>query len=266
VLRVFGVPRAIAARARWMGVYQSPFNDLPVALCLDQLRLWDRPPVSESSARVWLQLGFASCALRERRFADAAAAIAAARGVTHAPVDAQLELALAEAYLASRSGDREVSGAVSAGGLVARRGGAIAGLLDHAEALCARVEDSPDAACFRARLVDHRAYHLNRAGAHAEALALYAALPDEDVHPFASYRRDAGRAFGLWRTGARDAALALAHRACDHAGDGGYTRLRAMGLLLVHRISGDATALARAHAIAARLGDTELRARLDRAG
>jgi hypothetical protein len=64
LLRVFGVPKSIEARLRWMGLYQSPFNDLPLALCLDQLRLWDRPPISESRARVWIELGQASCAAR----------------------------------------------------------------------------------------------------------------------------------------------------------------------------------------------------------
>ena len=56
-------------------------------------------------------------------------------------------------------------------------------------------------------------------------------------------------------------------RACEHAGDGGYTRLRAMGLLLVAQVQGrpggDA-ARARARAIARRLGDGELLARADR--
>jgi hypothetical protein len=52
------------------------------------------------------------------------------------------------------------------------------------------------------------------------------------LHPFASYRRDAGLACGLHRIGRTDEALACAARACEHAGDGGYTRLRVMGLLL----------------------------------
>lgn len=255
VLRAFGLPRAIGDRARWLGVYHSPFTDLPIALCLDQLRLWDRPPVSESPARVWIQLGFASCALRERRFAEAATALAAARAVAHAPLDARLELALAEGYLASRDARADADAVIAA-------------LLDHAEALLAALaaaSNAPgDVACFRARLVDQRAYQHNRAGAHAAARALYATLPDDDVHPFASYRRDAGRAFAELRAGDRDAALALAHRACRHAGDGGYIRLRAMGLILAWRIAGDADALARARAIADRLGDLELHARLDR--
>jgi hypothetical protein len=248
VLRVFGPPQSIEARLRWMGLYHSPFNDLPVALCVDQLRIWDRPPVSESRARVWVQLGLASCALRERRYDDAAHHADQARAA-QGPDAARIELALLDGYIASRRGV----------------GDAVAPALAAAEQLLASASLEPDdAACFRARLVDQRAYQLNKAGDHAAALALFAALPDADVHPFASYRRDAGRAYGHHRAGQRDPAVTLAHRAIDHAGDGGYTRLRAMGLILLARITGDAEPRARARAIATRLADVELLARADR--
>jgi len=95
---------------------------------------------------------------------------------------------------------------------------------------------------------------------------LFAALPDADEHPFASYRRDAGRAYAAHKLGKRDEALALAQRAIEYAGDGGYTRLRAMGLLLVAKITGDKGPVERARAIAVRLADTELAARVDRNG
>lgn len=127
---------------------------------------------------------------------------------------------------------------------------------------------SPDGACFQARLADHEAFDANRRGDSARALALYRALPAEDVHPFASYRRDAGLAFGLHRQGARDEALGMARRACEHAGDGGYVRLRVMGLLMIARIQGapdHASTLARAAAIAKRLEDPELWVRVERA-
>ena len=248
VLRVFGPPKAIEDRLRWMGLYHSPFNDLPVSLCLDQLRIWDRPPVSASRARVWVQLGLASCALRERRYDDAAHHADLARAA-QGPDPARLELALLDGYVASRRGLVD----------------AIEPALAAASHLMASATFEPDdAACFRARLVDQRAYQLNKAGDHAGALALFAALPDVDVHPFASYRRDAGRAYGLHRAGRRDDAIALAQRAIDHAGDGGYTRLRAMGLILLARITGDSEPLARARSIAARLADSELAARADR--
>jgi len=255
VLRVFGVPQTIEARLRWMGLYQSPFTDLPLALCLDQLRVWDRPPVSSSRARVWIQLGYASCALRQQRFDEAAGhtaqANAALAGLDTSYDVARVEVLLIDAYIASRRGDDA----------------AVDALLQRVEPLLVNVE-SLDAACCRARLVDQRAYQLNRRGDHAAARALYAALPDADTHPFASYRRDAGRAFGELAAGNRSEALRLAEQACRHAGDGGYARLRAMGLLLVVRIVGvsdGAAILARARSIADRLDDAELRGRCDKA-
>jgi hypothetical protein len=245
LVRVFGVPVAIEDRVRWLGLYHSPFNDLPVPLCLDQLRGWDRPPLSGARARVWLHLGYATCALRVRDLADGARHAARARGLADVG-SAQLEVALVDAYIASRIDEP-----------------AVAALLAHAHALLPAIADPADHACFAARLVDHEAYALNRAGAHAEALARYASLPGEDVHPFASYRRDAGLAYGAFRTGDRDRGIALAQRAIQHAGDGGYTRLRAMGLLLLAHLAGDVAARERARAIATRLGDVELLARAE---
>src|SRR5688500_5887809 len=45
VLAAIGLPGAAEARTRWMGAYHSRFVDLPVPLCLDLVRLWDRPPI-----------------------------------------------------------------------------------------------------------------------------------------------------------------------------------------------------------------------------
>lgn len=268
VLRVFGVPAPVEARLRWMGLYHSPFNDLPIALCLDQLRLWDRPPVAASRARAWLHLGRASCALRGRQLAEARAHVArcheALASAASGHDDARLEALLVEAFAASRD-----EGAA-----------AVARLLDRAAALLAGATlPAADRACFEARLADQRAYQLNRAGDVHAALALYQALPAADLHPFASYRRDAGLAYGHHRLGETALARQLAERACQHAGDGGYVRLRAMGLLLLARIAGAAdpgdpgdlssvaaAALRRAAAIAERLDDGELRARVTAAG
>ncbi len=247
LLRVFGPPATVESRLRWMGLYHSPFTDLPIALCVDQLRLWDRPPISESRARVWIQLGYATCALRQRRFDEAAQHCVQARA-GEVPDDARIELALVDAYIASRTD------------------GDVTALLDAAErVLAGSVLAVEDVACFRARIADQRAFQLNRAGAYAEGLALYDALPADDVHPFASYRRDAGRAYGLDRTGRTAEALVLAHRAIAHAGDGGYTRLRAMGLLMLAKLGSAPEAVERARAIAVRLGDDELLARVERA-
>jgi hypothetical protein len=257
LVRVFGVPRTIEDRVRWLGLYHSPFTDLPVDLCLDQLRLWDRPPMSSARARVWIHLGFAGCALRMRRMEDAVVHCDRTRAVLR-PLGrdydlARIELALIEAFIASH------------------RAGEVEAALDRAAALLssAALADG-DRACLTARLADQRAYQLNRAGKYGAALALYQALPATDVHPFASYRRDAGFAYGYHRTERVAEAIEMAHRACTHAGDGGYTRLRAMGLILIAKIGGpDAAAsyglLARARAIGARLGDDELIARCDKA-
>lgn len=247
LLRVFGVPTSIEARLRWMGLYHSPFNDLPLALCLDQVRVWDRPPVSTSRARVWVHLGHASCALRQHlpeAAQHAALAAAALAGLPSSYDVARVEVLLIDAFLASRGNDAA----------------AVDELLDRVPPLLDTLA-SDDAACCEARLVDQRAYQLNRRGEYAAAHALYRTLPDKDVHPFASYRRDAGLAYGAYKSGNRDDAVRLAERACEHAGDGGYTRLRAMGLLLLAKVldgEGRGAALARARSIAERLGDTEL--------
>ncbi len=254
LVRVFGMPKTIEDRVRWLGLYHSPFNDLPVALCLDQLRLWDRPPMSGSRARLWIHLGFATCATRTRRLDDArthVARVAEALAALDSAYDlARVELVLLDAFLASHDdrADREV---------------AVASALDRAAALVpSPAIDAADRACFEARLVDQRAYQLNRRDDHAAALALYQTLPAGDVHPFASYRRDAGLAYGYFKTGRTADALSLVQRAIAHAGDGGYTRLRAMGLLMQARITEDAalraTSIERACTIARRLGDDEL--------
>lgn len=260
LLRRFGVPRAIEDRLRWMGLYHSPFNDLPLALCQDQLRLWDQPPVSTSRARVWLELAAASVALRQRDFAAAsekltsAAKTLATAGPDATPrAEARVEVALTRAYLESRTGsDASVA----------------AYLAEATQALAAAQLADGDRACFLARLVDQRGFQLNRQGEYASALALYQGLPGVDVHPFASYRRDAGLAFGYLRLGQREEARQHALRACEYAGDGGFARLRVMSLIMLARIEGGpaaAATLARAQASALRLGDEELQLRVTRA-
>jgi hypothetical protein len=241
LLRAFGMPRAVEQRLRWMGLYHSPFNDLPISLCLDQLRAWDRPPVAESKARVWLHLGLASVALRSREFSTAQDHLEKAES-SSPPIDAQLEIALSRAYLNSRIQEKVD--------------------LDSAEKLLADCEIDRD--CFTARLIDHRAYHLNRAENFREALSLYESLPKADVHPFASYRREAGLAYGHFKLGNQLRAQEHAKSACDHAGDGGYVRLRVMALILMARVNDDESYLARARSIAERIEDTELLERISR--
>jgi len=252
LIRTFGVPQPIEQRLRWLGLYHSPFSDLPVELCLDQLRLWDRPPVSTSRARVWLHLGFASCGLRRRDHDDATTHARRARSSLAAlgpDYDtARIELHFIEAYLASRRDGAEADHD--------------AALTEAARLLGTATLPDDDRACFLARLADHRGYRLNRARDYAAALAEYESIGPTS-HPFASYRRDAGRAYALHKLGRGDEALTSARAAIDHAGDGGYTRLRAMGLLMVAKLRGTEGdgERARALAIADRLGDTELRLR-----
>ena len=100
VLRRFGMPDDVTSRVRWMGQYHTRFSDLPRALCLELLRPWDRPPVSESPARAWVQLGLAGVALRGREHERARACLRqaerAAEGLS------RLEWLLAQSFATSR--------------------------------------------------------------------------------------------------------------------------------------------------------------------
>src|SRR5688500_9544965 len=58
--RFFGMPPSIESWVRWMGQYHRRFADLPVSLCRQQLAMWDRPPVRDSAAGAWIDLGVAS--------------------------------------------------------------------------------------------------------------------------------------------------------------------------------------------------------------
>lgn len=257
LLRAFGLPRSVEARLRWMGVYHSRFTDLPRSLCLDQLRLWDRPPVSAARARVWVELGLASAALRGRDLDAAGVHLRRARAVPGQDAAARAEALLTEAFLVSKHRDRaRVEAALDAAGRI---------LAEEAIA-------PEERACLHARWIDQRAYLENhpppgQAPDTAAALALYQSIPAGDVHPFVSYRRDAGLAYARWRLGDRASAIGLAEAAVRHAGDGGFLRLRAMGLNLLGRILGDAEGervKARALAIAERLEDEELLGRIHR--
>jgi len=229
---------------RWLGQYHARFTDLPVAMCADLVRAWDCPPTTESrTGRAWLALARASLALRDRTHADAIAVLERARvDLAGAPAAARIEALLMRAYVASKTGPSDVTGA---------------------EALLAAVDDVDDRACLEARCIDHRAYELNRAGQHAAAEALYRALPETGPY-FARARRAGGLAYARWKQGAADAAD-HARLAAELAGDGGHARLRAMALQLVARIAGDAAAGERAVAIARGLDDETLLARFIRA-
>ncbi len=254
-LAAFGLPGALSDRVRWLGAYHSRFTDLPVPLCEDLLRVWDRPPVSEApDAQAWLALAHASCALRSARPADAAGHLLRARAVVaRCPPAARVELLLTEAFVASREARDRVDA-----------------LLAEAGAALDAVEEADDRACLRARWIDQEAWQWNKGrrgpADPGAAEALYRSLADEGAPPFARCRRASGLAYCAWRLGRGDEAIAHARAAIDHAGDGGHLRLRAMSLQMLARVGHGAEATKaseRARAIAAQLDDEALRLRFE---
>ncbi len=239
---LFGLPTAIDERVRQLGQYHSRVAELPVSMCEDLVRVWDKPPITEARAgRAWLAVARASIALRLADLDDALAILDRARAdlVAGAPLAARIEAILIRGYVASRTNLA-----------------AVPALLDDATPLIEALDDSHDRACLLARLADHRAYELNQRGEHAAAEAIYRAMPDEGP-TFARTRRANGIAYARWRLGEPDAAqFALA--AIEHAGDGGHLRGRAMALRNYARIASDADAHARAVAIAQHLEDETL--------
>ena len=240
-LRCFGLPKALSERVRWMGLYHSRFTDLPTGLCLELLRPWNRPPTSESPARAWVQLGFASVYLRLRQHELAAQHL---DRVQPTMVAAQLEHALVSSYVLARL---DPSASVAA--------------LDEAERLLPDVEHEDDAACFQSRLIDQRAYRLNKptrgAPDHEAAYGLYASLPE--VAPgFALCRRHNGLGWSSFKLGRTDEAIEHGEASLRIAGDVGSLRLRAMALNLLARATQDASYRTRAQSIAKRLEDQEL--------
>ncbi|MGZ3421678.1 MAG: hypothetical protein ACXVEE_27630 [Polyangiales bacterium] len=249
LLRAFGVPRDVEARVKWMGVYHSRFTDLPVSLCIDQLRVWNRPPVSESRARVWIELGLATAAVRagdrERARIHLGQAELAPSGAA-----ARVEQRLLGAFL-----DRQRATA----------------LLDEAEGMLADPELSRDErTCLLARSLDQRAYQVlhSKAPDFERARRLYEAIPRGDVPPFVLAKRESGLAYVCFRTGDSAAARAHAEAASRHAGDGGFVRLRLSYLGLLAHIVGEgegADAIRERAVRAARLiEDEEIVARLTR--
>jgi hypothetical protein len=279
-IALFGLPTAIDERVRQLGQYHSRLAELPVSMCEDLVRVWDKPPITESRAgRAWLAVARASIAVRLAKLDDAIAIVDRARadlastshsnatsnetGVVATPLAARIEALLIRAYVASRTNLAAVPALlddatrlVDALDADTRASGARDGSVRAQPAL------AHDRVCLRARLADHRAYELNQRGDHEAAEAIYRAMPDEGP-TFARTRRANGIAYARWRRGADDAAqFALA--AIEHAGDGGHLRGRAMALRNYARIANDANAQARAVAIAQHLEDETLLGRFRR--
>ena len=87
-----------------------------------------------------------------------------------------------------------------------------------------------------------------------------AAIPDSTI-PFVSFRKAVGLAYCAWRLGDVDAAVRLAQRAADDAGDGGLVRMRVIALNMLSRVlAGEQAAIVneRAHRMATALEDEDL--------
>ncbi len=253
-LACFGLPSEVDARIRWMGQYHSRFTDLPASIAEELLRPWDRPPVSDSPARIWVLLGWVGLGLRQREevsgLLDQAALLA-----SRAEPAAQVELYLVQSFAWGRSDPAASTTALS-------RAGA---LLESPAGLGMPAEDR---ACLFARWIDQRAYTLNKPAVgppdHAAAVELYRRI-DPDGPLFARCRRENGLGWSRLKLGDRAAAEAHARASVEAAGDRGSLRLRAMALkLLAAATEGETSerAMARARAIASDLEDLALAMRL----
>lgn len=253
--RCFGMPAGIERWLSWLGQYHRRFADLPVSMRARQLELWDRPPVRDAAAGAWIDLGVASVAMRkgDRAGVDARLARAASK-LGRASAALRLEHGLFAARIASEDGDRAAE----------------ARLALSVEALLGAPElSAEDAACYRARLLDAKAYRLLHPDAGvarlAEARACYEAIEGEV--PFALMRRALGLAYCDYREGARASALSRSLEAAEHAADGGLVRFRVMAFNLASRAADgpEASRLReRARRLSLLLEDEDLRARVER--
>ena len=226
LLRHFGVPRPLDDTARWMGQYHSRFADLPLSLREEQLWLWDRPPIIESSAACWIHLGLASVALRRRDLEGARLRLARGSGAQYRAAQypgAQVEAVLLEARLATDAGlaDRADE------------------LLTRAHAQITELPPGEERDCYHARWADQRAYHLVHTGPVADlsqAARLYQSIDASSPAAFALFRRHHGLAYCQWKLGQTDLAIGHARMAVQHAGDAGLLRCRVMALQLLAHI------------------------------
>jgi hypothetical protein len=254
LLAELGVPIPVQEWVKALGQYHSRFADLPAQVRLDQLRRWDRPPMSESAVGPWILIGIASTSLRLKRVEQANTYVERARVcAAQAGIAAEIELAL----VADRLLPQETDPATRLEYLEEAKY-----LLGLATGAMTPVEH----ACYAARLADQHAWWLTRREAggpdYDRAARLYASIPVE--HPFAGFRHHHGLAYCHWRLGEVEVAAEHGRAAATQAGDGGYVRFRAMALDLLSRITGDAEPARRAQEMAQRLEDADLGARFKR--
>ena len=253
-LSCFGLPSEVEARIRWMGQYHSRFTDLPASIGEELLRPWDRPPVSDSPARIWVLLGQVGLGLRQREDVSALigqASLLAARAETAA----QVELLLVQSFAWGRTDPSASAQALSRAGTLL-------------ESPTAESMPAEDRSCLFARWIDQRAYTLNKPAKgppdHEAAIKLYERIDPSGPH-FARCRRENGLGWSRLKLGDMAAAEAHARASVEAAGDRGSLRLRAMALkLLAAATEGDTSqrAMARARAIARDLEDLALAMRL----
>lgn len=256
MLRCFGVPGSVEDWARRLAQYHSRFADLPTSLRLEQLRLWDRPPVSESRVAAWIHVGLASVLHRMADLDECRRRLRLAQaGAERAGAAARIEIDLLAARMATDEGRRDQA---------EQRFDAVETLL--ADAALTR----EDRLCYHARVVGQRAFHLTRPlpGARediAAALALFRGIEEDPSLPFVCFRRSAGLAYCTFKLGDVDEGARLARAAAEFAADGGFVRFRIMALNLLSRMVPAAEARdinARAARLAQQLEDEDLAARV----
>jgi hypothetical protein len=249
MLRFFGFTSPIEQWLKWLGTYHTRFADLPCGLRLEQLALWNRPPVSESPLACWILVGIANAhhSLLDLETCETWLSRAEDRVRAAGPA-AEIEVALLRAQLLIDRNDREAANLAA----------------DQVEARLAALP-AADVPPYRARLQDLRALHYTRPPPGllpdiARARELYAAIPDSAI-PFVSFRKALGLAYCAWRLGDVNEAVVLAQRAADDAGDGGLVRMRVIALNMLSRaLMGEQAAAVneRAHRMATALEDEDL--------
>ena len=251
MLRLFGVTSPVEQWLRWMGSYHTRFSDLPAGLRLEQLALWNRPPVAETPLVCWIQLGIAHAhpSRLDHETCDHWLARAEAHAGAAGPA-AEIELSLARVEVESDT----------------RRHATAATRLELVEdrLRTASLSDAESLA-FRARLETQRAVLCTRPPARAApdivgARRHYAAIPESTI-PFVACARAIGLAYCAWTLGEHADAVRWAERAVDEAGDGGLVRMRVRALNMLSRVvDGERAAHvnARAHRMATALEDEDL--------
>ena len=255
LLRAFGLPADVQRWLAYLGQYHSRFADLPTWMRLEQLRLWSRPPITQTPLVAWIHLGVASVRLRQRD-TDAC--------------DQRLDLAM-----------RTIEGAGPAAGCEAHllrawrclsQGEPAA--TDAALDAVATLLSSPglsatDRLVCHARMLNQRAQRISlprTPQALQAAQVLLQQIPADSGLPFVDFRRAEGLARIHHLLGEHASARRLAREAMEHAADGGFVRLRILALRQLARSSPPAEQAklrARARHLAGLLSDDDLLLRAD---